>query len=198
MNIVLLGVGIGLLTLIPPGPVSLTLVQVGARLGHRSALRGALGIASGDVVLGITAVAIVGVGAALPTSVFAAAQAVAAAMLIAIGVVLLARPAAVAASIDRIRRPGRTLFLLTSLTPTALGAWIALLAAMPFAGDSRQLGFFALGVVVASCLWHPMLGALASTVGARLSDRGQLRLSRVGGIAMGAVGLALVTSQLLG
>lgn len=196
MNIVLLGIGIGLLTLLPPGPVTLTLVQVGARLGHRSAFRGAIGIASGDVVLGIAAVGIVGLGTTMPTSVFTATQTLAAALLVLIGILLLARPSTAASSVDRIRRPGRTLFLLTSFTPTALGAWIALLAAMPFADDPRQLGLFAFGVCVASCLWHPALGALASTVGARMGDRGQLRLSRIGGVMMALIGATLAASQL--
>jgi threonine/homoserine/homoserine lactone efflux protein len=197
MNIVLLGIGIGFLTLLPPGPVSLTLVQVGARLGHRPALRGAFGIAGGDSVLALVAVGIVGLGAALPQSVFSTAQVVAAALLILIGAALLVKPDVAASSIDRIQRPGRTLFLLTSFTPTALGAWIALLAAMPFAADTARLGLFAVGVVIASCLWHPALGALASTLGARLSDRGQERLAQSGGVTMGVLGIALAARQLL-
>lgn len=196
MNFVLLGVGIGLLTLLPPGPVTLALVQVGARQGHRSALRGAAGIASGDVVLGVAALAIVGLGATLPASVFTATRALAALALIAIGGSLIAHPSTAATSVDRIRRPGRTMFLLTSFTPTALGAWIALLAAMPFADDLHELGRFALGVMVASCLWHPLLGAVASSVGARLTEGGQARLSRAGGVIMAGIGLALVAGYL--
>lgn len=196
MNILLLGIGIGLLTLIPPGPISLTLLQVGARHGHKPALRGALGVFSGDCVLGIAAVAIVGMGTAMPSTVFAAAQACSAAILVALGAVLLIKPNLASDSVDRIKRPGRTLFLLTSFTPTALGAWIALLAAMPFAGDVNQLGRFAVGVAIASLLWHPLLGAFASSLGARLTDQGQVRLSQIGGLTMGALGLALVAQQL--
>ncbi len=148
-------------------------------------------------MLGLVAMAIVGLGAALPQSVFSTTQVAAAALLIVIGAALLVKPDAAASSIDRIQRPGRTLFLLTSFTPTALGAWIALLAAMPFATDTAKLGLFTIGVVIASCLWHPVLGALASTLGARLSERGQTRMAQFGGITMGVVGIALASRQLL-
>ena len=197
MNVVLLGVGIGLLTLIPPGPVTLTLIQVGARLGHRPAMRGAFGVVSGDTVLGIAAVLIVGMGAALPPAVFITSQILAALLLIAIGIILTVKPTVATSSVDRIRRPGRTLFFLTSFTPTALGAWVALLAAMPFAADSRQLILFATGVMIASLLWHPALGTIASTLGARLTDQGQLRLSQAGGVTMAVIGAALVVGQVV-
>ena len=197
MNVVLLGVGIGLLTLIPPGPVSLALVQIGARRGQAPALRGALGIVGGDTVLGVVAVGLVGVGAALPDQVFRLSQLAAAALLATIGAALLARPDVAATTVDRIQRPGRALFLLTSFTPTALGAWVALLAAMPFAADRAQLGLFAIGVVLASCLWHPMLGAAASAIGSRLNERGQRVLSRCGGACMALIGLTLVAHQVV-
>jgi len=161
------------------------------------ALHGALGVASGDFVLAWMAVAIVGAGAALPPLAFAVGQGLAGATLIALGLAMLIQPGLVDGPIERIKRPGRTLFLITSLTPSALGAWIALLAAMPFANDTRQLGLFAAGVVVASLLWHPLLGAMASSLGARLGDAGHARLSRAGGVFMALLGIALVASQLL-
>lgn len=197
MNVVLLGVGIGLLTIIPPGPVSLTLVQVGARLGHQPALRGALGVAAGDFVLAAISVLIVGAGTALPPLTFAITQSIAAAVLALLGIVLLLRPSAAGDSIGRIQRPGRTLFAITSLTPSALGAWIALLAAMPFAHDQRQLSLFAVGVVIASFFWHPLLGAAASRLGSRLNDDGYIRLSQVGGAIMVALAIGLASRQLL-
>jgi len=195
MDILLLGIGIGLLTLIPPGPISLTLMQVGARHGRQPALRGALGVATGDTVLGVVAVVIVGLGATVPALVFTSAQVASAGLLIALGAILLANPEIASTSVDRIERPARALFLLTSLTPTALGAWIALLAAMPFASDVAQLSRFAFGVVISSFLWHPVLGALASTLSNRLGKRGHLRLSRFGGLSMGLLGLILGAQQ---
>ena len=195
MNIVLLGIGIGFLSLLAPGPVNLTLVHYGARQGRQPALRGAAGVVGGDSVLGIASVLILGVGAALPARVFSTTQLVAATLLVALGALLALRPSAVATTVERMERPTRSFFLLTSLTPTALGGWIAMLAAMPFASDLTQLALFTVGVVIASGFWHPVLGLAASALGSRLTDNGQTRLSQVGGLAMAVLGLALLARQ---
>lgn len=196
MNIVLLGVGIGLLSLLPPGPVNLTLVQVGARMGRRPALRGAAGIVGGDSVLGVAAVALLALGTALPANVFSTTQLVAAALLMVLGALLALRPTAISNSIGRMHRPARTFFLLTSLTPTALGGWVAMLAAMPFAADTAQLALFTVGVLVASSFWHPTLGVAAAALGGRLTEQGQTRLSQLGGVGMALLGVALLAQQL--
>lgn len=196
MDILLLGLGIGMLSLIAPGPINLSLVQVGARLGRRPALRGAAGIVGGDSLLGVVAVGIVVLGAALPAQLFVSAQVGAALLLVLIGGVLAAKPNIATASVARIQRPGRAFFVLTSLTPTALGSWIALLAAMPFAADPGQLGLFTAGVLIASMVWHPFLGLVSAAIGARLSEFGQRRLSQFGGLGMAALGLALAIQQL--
>lgn len=195
MNIVLLGVGIGLLSLLPPGPVNLTLVQVGARMGRRPALQGAAGIVGGDSVLGFVSVALLALGTALPANVFSATQVAAASLLIVLGALLALRPAAISNSIDRMQRPRRAFFLLTSLTPTALGSWVAMLAAMPFAADTTRLALFTVGVLVASSLWHPTLGVTAAALGGRLTDRGQIRLSQLGGGGMAILGIGLLLQQ---
>ena len=196
MDIMLLGVGIGLLSLLAPGPVNLTLVQFGARKGRQPALRGAIGVVGGDSVLGLASVLILGLGAALPAQVFSTTQLAAAGLLMALGALLAVRPSAVSTSVERMHRPARAFFLLTSLTPTALGGWIAMLAAMPFASDMTQLGLFTAGVLIASSIWHPALGLAASALGARLTDAGQNRLSQIGGFGMAALGLALLARQL--
>jgi|GEM_PF-744368 len=196
-NTVLLGVGIGMLSLIAPGPVNLALLQFGARRGRTHAVRGALGVMGGDSLLGVTAVLILGAGAALPAQAFQTAQVIAALLLLVIGSALFTRPAAAAASVDRIQRPVRSFFLITSLTPTALGGWVAMLAAMPFANDVYRLGFFTAGVLIASYLWHPALSIAGASLGGRLTERGQRTLSRCGGASMGVLGLGLAGSQLL-
>jgi threonine/homoserine/homoserine lactone efflux protein len=197
MNILLLGFGIGALSLIAPGPINLALVQVGARLGRRPALRGAAGVVGGDSVLGVLAVLIVSLGTALPARAFTTAQFAAALLLAAIGFTLVAKPLVVADSIERMRRPGRTFFVLTSCAPTALAGWVAMLAAMPFANQPAQLAVFAGGVLIASYLWHPTLGIAASAVGERLTEGGQRRLSQAGGLSMVVLAVGLVVNQLL-
>lgn len=196
MNIMLLGVGIGLLSLLAPGPVNLTLVQVGARMGRRPALRGAAGIVGGDSVLGAAAVALIALGTALPAQVFSTTQLGAATLLVVLGAILAMRPTAISNSFGRMHRPARTFFLLTSLTPTTLGSWVAMLAAMPFAADTTQLALFTAGVVVASGLWHPVLGIASAALGGRLTERGQVRLSQLGGAGMVLLGMVLVGQQI--
>lgn len=172
----------------------MTLLQLGSRHGRTPALRGALGIACGDLTIVWLAIAIVAAGSTLPPAAFLTTQLLAAALLVGLGLAMLARPSACAAVVDRIERPGRAFFLITSLTPTVLGAWIALLAAMPFADDLGMLVRFALGAVIASFLWHPVLAIVAS----RLSDQRpttQVALSRTGGFIMVAMGLAAIATR---
>ena len=195
MQHLLLGLAIGFLTIIPPGPVTMTLLQLGTRQGRRPAVRGALGIAVGDLTVVWVALAIIGAGSTLPPLAFLATQVLAAALLVGLGLGMLARPDTCAAIVDRIERPGRAFFLITSLTPTVLGAWIALLAAMPFSSDFRALVPFALGAVAASFLWHPVLAVCS----ARLGDHGpttQRRLSRIGGVVMMVMGVVAVAARI--
>lgn len=194
MHHLLLGIAVGFASIVPPGPVTMTLLQLGSRHGRTPALRGALGIACGDLTIVWIAIAIIAAGSTLPPAAFLATQLLAAALLVGLGLAMLARPSACAAVVDRIERPGRAFFLITSLTPTVLGAWIALLAAMPFADDLGMLVRFALGAVIASFLWHPILAIVAS----RLSDQRastQQALSRTGGFVMVAMGVAAIATR---
>lgn len=192
MEHLLLGIGLGLVSILPPGPVAIGLVEVGSRRGPAAALRGGLGVAGGDFCVVWVALAIIGAGSTLPPWAFSASQMLAAAVLIILGVSLLARPERCTAVVERIERPGRAFFLITSLTPTVLGAWVALLAAMPFATDLGALVRFALGAVAASLLYHPLLGLAIGQFGRRADERQRRVLTRLGGIAtvtMGAVAM---------
>lgn len=196
MEHVLLGVGIGLLSILPPGPVTMTLLQFGAQRGVRPALRGAFGIVTGDGTVVWVALMIVAAGSALPPWAFTLAQLLAAALLVAVGVAMLALPSRCSELVDRIERPGRTFFLLTSLTPTVLGAWIALLAAMPFASDIGPLMRFACGAVLASAVWHPVLAVAGGALSRWADERQQRRLARWGGVATMALGVGALVSSM--
>lgn len=194
MHHVLLGIAVGFASIVPPGPVTMTLLQLGSRHGRTPALRGALGIAFGDLTVVWFAIAIVAAGSTLPPAAFLATQLLAAALLVGLGLAMLARPSVCAAVVDRIERPGRAFFLITSLTPTVLGAWIALLAAMPFADDLAMLVRFALGAVSASFLWHPVLAIVASRIGPE-RPRTQQLLSRTGGLVMMSMGVVAIATR---
>ncbi len=183
MEIIVLGMVFGMLTVAMPGPISVSLVQVASLQGRSSGVRAAAGIAGGDAILALVAVVVVSIGTGLPSEFFNGAQLVTAALLMGFGVVLLTRPLVVQEKASAVSRPLRTFLLLTSLMPTALGSWLALLSAMPFATDRSALIAFAVGIVIVSAVWHPLLGMSAGVVGPRLTPNLLKVGTRVGGVA---------------
>ncbi len=189
MEILVLGIAFGLLTVAMPGPISVSLVQVASVQGRSSGVRAAAGIAGGDAILGAVAVAVVSMGAALPGRFFDVAQLLTAILLVGFGIALLTRPLVIQERATTVSRPLRTFLLLTSLMPTALGSWLAMLSAMPFAGDRPALIAFSLGIVLVSAVWHPILGMSAGVVGPRLTPQ-VLRIgTQVGGLATLGLGI---------
>ncbi|MEM9133937.1 MAG: LysE family transporter [Actinomycetota bacterium] len=195
-SILFLGFAIGLISIIPPGPVSLALIEVGATHGRRHGARGGIGVAVGEVVTAALAATVVVVGAGLPASVFAALQVVSSMLILAMGAVLIGRPGAVHAAAVEVRRPGRTLFLITVFTPTVFGAWVAILGALPFAGHATSLAVFVVGGAVASFGWHLLLGSAAGDLGTRLSADALTTATRIGGVGLVAFGLFTLVRQL--
>jgi threonine/homoserine/homoserine lactone efflux protein len=189
MHIFLLGIAIGLVTLLPPGPLGMTVVGLGTRRGRRAGVRAGLGIASADIVLGCSALLFVGAGAALPAAAFTALRAFSIVVLVAFGLLLVVRASTCFELADRIGRPARSLFALTLVSPLSIVSWIALLAAMPFSTEPGALALFSVGIITASFLWHPVLGAAAGHLGSRLNDRGARVVSRIGGSCLIGVGL---------
>ncbi len=189
-DLLLLGFALGLLSILAPGPVTLTLFEVGVAQGRHRGTQGGLGIAAGDAVAALAAATLVLAGSALPTPLFAAVGLASSAALVALGLGMALRPAAVRALALGVRHPARALFLLTALTPSVLGAWVAVIGAMPFAHDRGAVAVFTLGGILASVTWHPLLGATAGTVGSRLDPATLALLTRVGGAALAALGVA--------
>lgn len=187
-----LGFALGLLFIIPPGPVSVTLVEVGLHRNRLAGVRSALGVAAGDLVVAGVAAVVVTAGAGLPASVFAALRTGSSLILIGLGLVLLARPGTVEAVAGGLERPGRTLFLMTVLTPTVFGAWVALLASLPFAGGGGAVWFFVIGACLASALWHLGLVAAAGEIGHRLDGGAVEVMARLGGAVMITLGLVTI------
>ena len=54
-GVLLLGFGLGFVFVIPPGPLAVTLVEVGVRQGRRAGARSGAGIAAGDFTVGCAA-----------------------------------------------------------------------------------------------------------------------------------------------
>lgn len=189
LEILVLGVAVGFGSLLAPGPVNVALIELGATHGRRSGIRAGLGVATGDVVLAAAAVGLFGLGAALPPAVFEVARVISLLTFAFMGTMLIIRPGAVEGVVVRITRPFLSMFAMTTLTPSAFGAWVALLGAMPFAGDLNALGVFAAGVLVASVLWHVCLGGVAGYFGTGLQSSVRSGLARFGGACMVAFAL---------
>ncbi len=191
VSIVILGIGLGLLVIPPPGPVALTLVEIGMHQGRRKGIEGGLGVALGDVAMLSAAAAIVIAGAALPGALSVALQVASVATLLLVGGLLILRPTAAAALAERVERPLPAMFSFTALTPSVLGVWVAVLNAVPFRDSASALVTFSVGIVVASLGWHLCLAVGASALGDRLTDRRQRQIMRAGGaimIALAALG----------
>lgn len=193
-SMLLLGFGLGLLFVIPPGPLAVTLVEVGATQGRVAGARSGIGIAAGDLAVGGAAGIVVVSGGALPETAFAAVQFVSAIVLIALGVAMALRPSAVESLAGAIHRPARAFFLLTVLTPTVFGAWIAIIAALPFADDFGAIVAFVVGAGVASAAYHVVLGSAAGEFGRHLSGAVMTRITRGGGVLLALLGVAMVAA----
>ena len=195
MEMILLGMVFGVLTVAMPGPISVSLVQVATMQGRSSGLRAGIGITGGDVLLSIGALSLVlSAGTVLPERIFSLLQLTTAAFLLGFGLLLLTRPVLVQERSAEVTHPLRSFLIFTTLMPTAFGSWVATLSAMPFASDRASLTAFAVGIVAVSALWHPAIGAFAGVIGPRLTPR-TLRLgTRVGGLATIGLGVWSLTT----
>ncbi|MCP3912576.1 MAG: LysE family transporter [Actinomycetia bacterium] len=182
--LLLLGLGLGAITLVPPGPVSVTLVQVAVRRGRSVGFRSGAAIASADLITGVLAIAILGIGTAALPSVAASMSVVAAAAMMVMGGLLIARPVGFGGLAVGLERPARTLFALTALNPLTLLSWMAIIAAVPAANTTPRQAALAAGVTVASYSWHPFLGLVAGRAGQRINASTTVRVTRASGVVL--------------
>ena len=185
----LLGVGLGAITLIPPGPVSVTLMQVAASRGKSVGLRSGAAIASADVITGAIAVAILGLSTAALPSVASSMNVAATIAMMVMGGLLIARPGGFESLAAGLRRPAPTLFALTALNPLTLLSWLAIIAAVPAANTTPQQAALAAGVMVASYCWHPFLGLVAGRAGQHITASTTERVTRTSGAVLILLGL---------
>jgi len=183
-TLLLLGLGLGALTLVPPGPVSVTLMHVAVHRGRSAGLRSGAAIASADLITGALAIAFLGLGTAALPSIAASTSVVASVAMIVMGGLLTARPAGFGGLAVGIKRPARTLFALTALNPLTLLSWMAIIAAVPAATTTPQKAAVAAGVTVASYCWHPFLGLVAGRVGRGINASATIRATRASGVIL--------------
>ncbi len=191
--IVLLGFLTGLALVAPVGPVALTLFGLGTEQGRRAALAGAGGVVLADLLTMPIALGGAGVVAGMYAAVIRGFEVV-----MGVSLVLLAASTLLAADRARavvagIRRPTRTLALMTVVNPLSLVAWAGLALALPESlREPTSLVAFGLGVVLASAIWHSGLAVAAGTLARRMGDGPRTALTRASGALLLVVGGLLV------
>jgi threonine/homoserine/homoserine lactone efflux protein len=191
--LIVVGFLTGLALVAPIGPVSLALVGLGTEQGRRAALAGAGGVVLGDLISIPLALTGAGLVAGLDAGVVRSFE-------IVMGVVLIGLAGVTIAASDRardvvagIRRPTRTLAVMTLVNPLSLVAWAGLALALPpsLRGTGPLLAFGA-GILAASAVWHSGLAVAAGTFARRLGDGHRRAVTRASGVLLLAIGAMLV------
>jgi len=191
--LLLLGFATGIALVAPVGPVALTLFGLGTEQGRRAALAGAGGVVLGDLVALPLALAGAGLVAGLDAGVVRGVEVVMGVLLIALAASMLLAADRAREVVAGIRRPTRTLALMTLVNPLSLAAWAGLALALP--ADLRGAGpllAFGAGILLASAIWHSGLAVAAGTLARRLGDRHRTAITRGSGLLLLAVGGLLV------
>lgn len=191
--VLLLGFLTGLALVAPIGPVSLTLVGLGAEQGRRAALAGAGGVVMADGVTVPIALGGAGLLAGLDAGIVRDVEIVLGLLLVAVALVTVLRAERARAAIASLRTPTRTLAAMTACNPLSLVAWSGLALALPSSiSTPAALVMFGVGLVLASAVWHSSLAAASATFAGRLGDRSRTLLTRASGVMMLAIGGVLV------
>ncbi len=191
MLILLAGLAVGLVALLPPGPITVSVVGLGARRGGAVATRAGLGVAAGDAIIVLASALVVIAGEEIPHRLQQAITWSSITFVIIVGLGLILRSNDVLGLVDRIERPFRTFCAVTLVSPWVFGGWFAMLAASPFRSDPRSLLTFAAGMLLASVLFHFGLGRGAARLSQILDDTRLLAVTRLGGLLTITIGLIL-------
>lgn len=189
----LIGFLTGLALVAPIGPVALTLFGLGAERGRRAALAGAVGVVLADTLTMPIALGSAGYLASLDSGVVRAFEVVMGLALVALAVSTLVATDRARRAVAGIRRPARTLAVMTVVNPLSLVAWAGVALALPTSLRSpAALAVFGLGLVLASAFWHSGLAMAAGSLGRRMGDGPRTLVTRVSGVVLFVVGGVLV------
>ncbi len=191
--ILLVGFLTGLALVAPIGPVALTLFGLGAERGRRAALAGAGGVVVADLVTMPVALGSAGYLAGLDTGVVRSFEIVMGLALVALAVSTIVATDRARAAVAGIRRPARTLAVMTMLNPLSLVAWAGVALALPTSLRAPStLAVFGIGLVLASAFWHSGLAMAAGSFARRLGDGPRTVITRMSGVALLVIGGVLV------
>ncbi|MCP5027713.1 MAG: LysE family transporter [Actinomycetia bacterium] len=183
---------LGLASVVPLGPVSLLLVNVGMERGPRVGVRAGLGVALGDAAM----LPIVLLSADRLTRIESTQTIVELGVALILGVLglrALAGRTAVQAMARRITRPTLTMLTATLVSPMGMAGWLGLALLIPDGAGGLGSATYGGGIIAASLLWHLFLGIGSGTVGSFATDKVRHRLDQGSGMVMlGVAGALLV------
>jgi threonine/homoserine/homoserine lactone efflux protein len=183
----------GLALVAPIGPVALTLFGLGAERGRRAALAGAGGVVLADALAVPVALGSAGFLASLDGTVVRSFEVVMGLAVVGLAVSTLVAADRARRAVAGIRRPARTLAVMTLVNPLSLVAWAGVALALPTSLRApATLAVFGIGLVLASACWHSGLAVAAGSLARRMGDGPRTIATRVSGVALLVVGGVLV------
>jgi threonine/homoserine/homoserine lactone efflux protein len=183
----------GLALVAPIGPVALTLFGLGAERGRRAALAGAGGVVLADALTMPVALGSAGFLASLDGTVVRSFEVVMGLAVVGLAVSTLVAADRARQAVAGIRRPARTLAVMTLVNPLSLVAWAGVALALPTSLRApATLAVFGIGLVLASACWHSGLAVAAGSLARRMGDGPRTIATRVSGVALLVVGGVLV------
>lgn len=191
--ILLVGFLTGLALVAPIGPVSLTLFGLGAEQGRRAALAGAGGVVLADSLTMPIALGSAGFLVSLDPAVVRSFEVVMGLALVALAVSTIVASDRARDAVAGIRRPARTLAVMTIVNPLSLVAWAGVALALPTSLRSpAAMAVFGIGLVLASALWHSGLAVAAGSIARRMGDGPRTVVTRISGLVLLVIGGLLV------
>lgn len=191
--VLVIGFLTGLALVAPIGPVALALFGLGAEQGRRAALAGAGGVVLADSLTMPIALGSAGFLATLDNGVVRSFEVVMGLALVALAVSTLVAADRARQAVAGIRRPARTLAVMTIVNPLSLVAWAGVALALPTSLRSpATLAVFGFGLVLASAFWHSGLAMAAGSLAHRMGDRARTLVTRLSAVVLLVVGGVLV------
>ena len=183
----------GLALVAPIGPVALTLFGLGAERGRRVALAGAGGVVLADALTMPVALGSAGFLASLDDTVVRTFEIVMGFALVALAISTLVAADRARRAVAGIRRPTRTLAVMTLVNPLSMVAWAGVALALPTSLRApATLAVFGIGLVLASAFWHSGVAVAAGSLARRMGDGPRTIATRVSGVVLLVVGGVLV------
>lgn len=199
LDALLLGVLAGYAIAIPVGPIAVLILRTGMRDGLRAAMAAGAGAATADLIYSSVAMLAGPAVVSVIAPILVPARLVAAAVLLAVAVLSLRRPAAT----DEPRnsathRTYATVLGLTLLNPATVVYFASLAIGLPaVSSDLAARIVFAVAVATASLSWQWALAAAGSALHGRMPPRLSYATNVLSAVIIGGLALKIASDALV-